>query len=149
VGTGRSGAMTDYALNTWLNGSLNNAGVVNDGAGGLQTQPNSKSKFANITDGTSNTLFIGSKQVITDQYELPGGGYDETLFQVNGGVNRNGRQVIKDNPTSIASRNWGSPFDACPMGMADGSVRMIRYGLDIDTIGLRRPDDGIVNKEEL
>src|SRR5262245_39681357 len=32
VGSGQSGAATDYALNAWINGSLNSAGAVTDGA---------------------------------------------------------------------------------------------------------------------
>jgi prepilin-type N-terminal cleavage/methylation domain-containing protein len=149
VGTGSSGAATDYALNTWVNGSLDVTGAVNDGAGGLQRQPNTKKKLNTISDGTSNTLFIGSKKVVTNQYQLPGGGYDESLFHVNGGTNRNGRQVVKDIPTGTPNRDWGSVFDSCPMGMADGSVRMVRFGIDIDAIGLRRPDDGIVPQSEM
>jgi prepilin-type N-terminal cleavage/methylation domain-containing protein len=147
ITSGKSGAATDYALNAWLNGSLSLSGttyVANDGAGGLKGQPNMKKTLANITDGTSNTLLIGEKKLIPNQYQLPGGGYDESLFVVNGGANRNGKQVVRDNPLATPSRDWGSPFTACPMGMCDGSVRMVRFGIDVDAIGLRRPDDGIV-----
>jgi len=146
VGTGQNGAATDYALNTWLNGSLDSTGAVVDGAGGLKAQPNRKRSLGNIPDGTSNTLMVGEKMLNPNQYQAPGGSYDESLFQVNGGTNRNGRQVFKDDVNNATSRNWGSPFEACPMCMCDGSVQMVRYGIDIDAIGLRRPDDGIVTQ---
>jgi prepilin-type N-terminal cleavage/methylation domain-containing protein len=148
VGSGQSGATTDYALNTWINGSLDSAGAVVDGAGGLKGQPDKKTTLSKITDGTSNTLLIGQKKLIPNQYQQPGGGYDESLFVVNGGANRNGKQVVKDNPSAAASRDWGSPFEACPMGMADGSVRMVQFGIDVDAVGLRRPDDGIVPRAD-
>jgi prepilin-type N-terminal cleavage/methylation domain-containing protein len=146
VGTLANGAATDYALNAWVNGSLDSTGTENDGAGGLQRQPNRKKTLVGIADGTSNTLLVGSKKVVPNQYPLPGGGYDESLFHVNGGTNRNGPQVSKDTPGASPNRDWGSPFDACPMGLADGSVRLVSFGLNIDTIGLRRPNDGIVTK---
>jgi prepilin-type N-terminal cleavage/methylation domain-containing protein len=151
VGTNQSGATTDYALNAWLNGSLaltNGSYVSNDGAGGLKSQPNMKKTLAGISDGTSNTLLIGEKKLIPNQYQQPGGGYDESLFLVNGGAIRNGKQVVKDNPSASPSRDWGSPFPACPMCMCDGSVRPVKFGIDIDAIGLRRPDDGIVPQAE-
>jgi prepilin-type N-terminal cleavage/methylation domain-containing protein len=144
VPSGASGATTDYALNTWLNGSLDGNGVVTDGAGGLKTQPNMKKKLVAISDGTSNTLLVGSKKLNTNQYQQPGGGYDESLFISNGGVNRNGRSIVKDDPNATPSRDWGSSFESCPMSMADGSVRMVPFGIDLQTIGLRQPDDGIV-----
>ena len=118
ITSGKSGAATDYALNAWLNGSLSLSGttyVANDGAGGLKGQPNMKKTFTTITDGTTNTLLIGEKKLIPNQYQQPGGGYDESMFVVNGGANRNGRQVVRDNPMPAPSRDWGSPFAACPM----------------------------------
>jgi hypothetical protein len=148
VSSGKSGATTDYALNAWINGSLakdsNGVYVPNDGAGGLKGQPNMKKTLSKIPDGTSNTLLVGEKKLIPNQYQQPGGGYDESLFVVNGGANRNGRQVVRDNPLATASRDWGSPFETWPMCLGDGSVRMVRFGIDIDALGLRRPDDGIV-----
>jgi prepilin-type N-terminal cleavage/methylation domain-containing protein len=147
VTSGSSGAATDYALNAWLNGSLSQTNGVwgaNDGAGGLKGQPNKKVTLANIPDGTSNTLMVGEKMLNPNQYEQPGGGYDESLFVVNGGAVRNGSSVFKDDVNNTTSRNWGSPFEACPMCLCDGSIQMVKFGINIDAIGLRRPDDGIV-----
>ena len=150
VANGQSGATTDYALNTWLNGSLAlnaTTGLYegNEGAGGLMAQPNMKKKLVGISDGTSNTVIVGSKKVVIPQYQQPGGSYDESLFRANGGTNRNGRVVVKDAPDLVlSSRDWGSPFESCPMAMADGSVRMVPFGINLQTIGLRDPDDGVV-----
>jgi len=30
------------------------------------------------------------------------------------------------------------------MCLCDGSIQMVKFGINIDAIGLRRPDDGIV-----
>jgi prepilin-type N-terminal cleavage/methylation domain-containing protein len=147
VTSGSAGAATDYALNTWINGSLgqsNGAWVAIEGAGGLKGQPNKKTTLVGIPDGTSNTLLVGEKMLNPNQYEQPGGGYDESLFVVNGGANRNGSSVFKDDINNTTSRNWGSPFEACPMCLCDGSIQMVKFGINIDAIGLRRPDDGIV-----
>jgi hypothetical protein len=105
-----------------------------------------------ITDGTSNTLLIAEKALATWQYAGSGGSYDETLFSVNGGTNRNGSSVIKDitnaSPTT-SGRQWGSPFDVWPFGLCDGSVRTLSYGIDIgeNGLGLRKPNDGVVPKQ--
>src|SRR5262245_13942949 len=144
-----TGAMTDYALNTWLNGSLNGTTLVaDDGAGGLKGQPNMKRNLVGIPDGSSNTLLVGEKLVMVWQYQIGGIGYDEAVFFVNGGANRNGTNVAKDpvvDENTGTSRNWGSPFTAgCPMCVCDGSVRIIPFGVNLDGIGLRKPDDGVV-----
>ncbi len=147
VPSGSAGAATDYALNAWLNGSLaqtNGVWTANEGAGGLKAQPNQKTTLAGIPDGTSNTLMVGEKMLNPNQYDMPGGSYDESLFVVNGGANRNGKSVFKDDVNNTTSRNWGSPFEACPMCLCDGSIQMVKFGIDIDAIGLRRPNDGIV-----
>jgi prepilin-type N-terminal cleavage/methylation domain-containing protein len=140
-----AGQVTDYALNAWINGS--NGG--NTGAGGLKNQPNMMMTLSKITDGTSNTLLIGEKSLDPLQYQFPCSGYDESLFSVNGGANRNGNAVFQDSPAHTPTHQWGSPFPSCPMGIADGSVRMIPYGIDISKGGLLLPNDGLVLQADL
>jgi hypothetical protein len=87
---------------------------------------------------------VGEKMLNPNQYDMPGGAYDESVFVVNGGANRNGSSVFKDDVNNTTSRNWGSPFEACPMCLCDGSIQMVKFGINIDAIGLRRPNDGII-----
>jgi prepilin-type N-terminal cleavage/methylation domain-containing protein len=153
IGAGQSGAATDYALNAWLNGSLSlDSGTSTwqptDGAGGLKAQPNMRVTLSGISDGTSNTLFVGQKMLNPNEYARPGGSYDESLFLVNGGAIRNGSSVFKDNVDSVTSRNWGSPFEACPICLCDGSVRTVRFGTNLSAIGLLKPNDGIVTPSD-
>jgi hypothetical protein len=147
VSRNANGACTDYALNTWLNNSNNG----NDGAGGLQSQENIKRTLGTIPDGTSNTLLLGEKSLSVWQYPVSGGSYDEGLFFVNGGANRNGSSILRDitNPAPTTSgRQWGSPFEIWPLCLCDGSVRAMQFGVNIGEsgIGLRKPDDGIVTR---
>jgi prepilin-type N-terminal cleavage/methylation domain-containing protein len=154
-GVRANGAVTDYALNAWINGSLDSTGNTNTGAGGLKEQKNMKKRVNTLPDGSSNTLLVGEKRIYVEQYQLGGGSYDEPIFFSNGGVNRNDGTCAKDNPflgfTLTSIRNWGSPFDACPMSMCDGSVRLIKYGTSLDTggLGLLKPDDNVVPLDEL
>jgi len=166
AGPGDSGPTSDYAMNAWVNAFFSDsASPPNELSAPVPPSRspspqisfrcrNKKKRLETISDGTSNTLLIGSKLVLVGQYQMPGGGYDEPISSANGGVNRVGENVKRDDPQLLTLNpinDWGSPFESCPMGMADGSVRMIRFGINIDCgnpigtgIGIQRPDDGVV-----
>ncbi len=83
-----------------------------------------------ITDGTSNTIFIGEKSVDPDRYTSDGGNWDEpAYFGQWGGCERGGTLILQDTPGVNYQDNWGSPYDAgCPFAMYDGSVRTVPFG---------------------
>ena len=87
-----------------------------------------------ITDGTSNTIFIGEKSVSSNSYNASTvNNWDDPAFQNMGGEIRAGSIIQRDAPSLAAN---GGPFSApfssgAPFGMYDGSVRFIPY----DTTG--------------
>jgi len=83
-----------------------------------------------ITDGTSNTIFVGEKSVDPNMYTSDGGNWDEPAFAgAWGGCERGGTGILLDTPGVSYPDNWGSPYaGGCPFSMCDGSVRTIIYG---------------------
>jgi prepilin-type N-terminal cleavage/methylation domain-containing protein len=120
-------AVTDYAINALPFGGGTN--------GSLPT----RLTLVAITDGTSNTLFIGEKALDPTLYTSNGGFWDEPAFTgFYGGTQRNGTGVYRDAPgvnyatyTWPLVGNWGSPYSGgCPFVLYDGSVRLIPHGFD-------------------
>jgi prepilin-type N-terminal cleavage/methylation domain-containing protein len=120
----------------------------------------SELRIAEITDGTSNTYFIGEKYLRTQSY---GGsplkddqntydtGDNETIFT---GFNRDYQRSSveppqQDRPGLVRDYIWGSAHSAVfNMSMCDGSVRSISYDIDPDVhlyYGIR--NDGQVVKK--
>jgi prepilin-type N-terminal cleavage/methylation domain-containing protein/prepilin-type processing-associated H-X9-DG protein len=97
--------------------------------------------FSQITDGASNTILLGEKCMDPGYYNVGGWNWDEPIFASAGGTSRGGTQVIQDrreNPPQFYgyfANMWGS---AHPSGaqflMFDGSVRLIRYGVNQNTL---------------
>ena len=121
-------ARTDYALNSYpFNGRVL-TNVAGSGTGFTKTTLT----LVGITDGTSNTIFVGEKSLATNNYtaNANAGNWDDPAFQAYGGEARNGLTVQKDAP-NLASNGgpfWGSAFSSgAPFGMYDGSVRIINY----------------------
>jgi hypothetical protein len=104
-----------------------------------------KLRMANITDGTSNTLFWGEKHI--RKQSLRGKGEDRSIF---GGQNNSNRRVagIQQNatanvwalqpPTSsteVSNRCFGGVHPGvCVFVMGDGSVRKLNLNINIDTL---------------
>jgi prepilin-type N-terminal cleavage/methylation domain-containing protein/prepilin-type processing-associated H-X9-DG protein len=157
------GATTDYAGN-W--------NVIND-RGWDQAPRKATGDFSvqSITDGSSNTILVGTKALKTDQYSPRNGwDWDETIiFGGSGGTCRgafwngltNGLPNAgwdNDRATTVAkdglwdvngyyhSNSWGSPNgNGATFLMADGSVRIIPYSIPRLTMAiLLLPRDGQV-----
>jgi type II secretory pathway pseudopilin PulG len=80
-----TGPVSDYAANAMLIGSgMNTTVITGDGAGDsggwsdLKNMPSFHRKISDVTDGTSNTIMVGSKALNTNWYESRGTG-DVTL----------------------------------------------------------------------
>ena len=150
------GGIGDYAL---CQGTL--PGVKNDNADGafVPADPQflksgsftivesfrPKLRLANITDGTSNTLFCGEKHIRPNS--MRGKNEDRSIF---GGQNNSNRRVagIQQNATAnhwvlqppkgdgtLANRCFGGPHPGvCLFVMGDGSIRKLSLTIDIKTL---------------
>ncbi len=136
-GNGR--ARTDYAINAYpFNGNK-----TSNSAGGWSGPTKTQLTLLSISDGTSNTIFCGTKSLATNVYNNAVGNWDDGAFQCNGGEARLGIYVLKDAPSSanLMGSNggpfWGAPYSGgAPLGMYDGSVRMQQYD---STVGYALP----------
>lgn len=140
VGWWGCGAMTDFALNSNLNFAYGSLATTAPFWQQAQWQPNMKVGAAKIPDGLSKTILLGEKYVSVQAYNFPNSGYDETVFQANGGANRMGWFVLKDG-SGGTDINFGSPFEACPFVMCDGAVKAIEVGINVSSLGLLGPQD--------
>jgi len=103
-------------------------------------------RLANITDGTSNTLFFGEKHIRPQS--LRGKNEDRSVF---GGQNNSNRRVagIQQNNTAnvrplrppndqdgaFANQSFGGPHPGvCVFVMGDGSVRKLSLNINIQTL---------------
>ena len=121
-------ARTDYALNAYPF----NGGVLTNVAGNATGLTKTSLTLVGISDGTSNTIFVGEKSVATNNYSANtnAGDWDDPVFQVYGGEARNGLTIQRDAP-NLASNGgpfWVSAFSSgAPFVMYDGSVRLITF----------------------
>jgi prepilin-type N-terminal cleavage/methylation domain-containing protein len=118
------GPHTDYALNTYT--FWNHTTFIT---------------MAMLTDanGTSNIVLAGEKSMDPGLYGNTGSAnWDEDIYTADyGGTGRGhgatpGKNgcLIEQDAAGDSGNNWGSPFDGgSPFVMADGSVRLISYGL--------------------
>jgi len=133
---------TDYAANRGVSPT------------GLTTAPKS---FADITDGTSNTLLVGEKAMDPSAYNTGTWWYDEPAMVGGvGGTSRQGRRLFQDqiqpDPATTAgfftldSGTWGSAHPGIVQFVfCDGSVRGLKLTLTVTEMEwLLSPNDGHV-----
>ena len=131
--------------------------------------PNSKTTVAGVTDGLSNTIFVGEKAMSPKAYEAGVWYWDEPV--VMGGTGGTGRcgdglypdSRLNDFPELASGPGWseppnrscgggncGSPGSAGPQFLfGDGSVRLVKYATPSNVFrNMIKPDDGeIINFE--
>lgn len=141
---GTAAARTDYAINGGpadtleVVGDENRIAVVRDGVWrlGLLT------KLSNMTDGLSNTYFIGEKAMDSDKYtdgsdfgdRAPAMGWVDHNTGANASVRFAARPPARDSKGScLACHDFGSAHATnWNAALADGSVRSIGYSMDLD-----------------
>jgi prepilin-type N-terminal cleavage/methylation domain-containing protein len=118
-GGGWSWGKTDYAANTF---------VVPDRPICLRQ--------ANITDGASNTLLLGEKSLDPKNYVNGTWFWDEPFFiGGSGGTWRSGTAIYRDAAGVLFPYNWGAAhLSGAQFALADGSVRLIAFGTNRNTV---------------
>lgn len=88
------------------------------------------SRYADILDGSANTILIGEKLMDPDRYDSGAWFWDEP-FLLGGSyaTSRSGEDVLPDRSGIYYKNNWGSAHtDSANFGFADGSVRPLKFG---------------------
>jgi len=147
------GPWTDYFINVLLNDYSSAALTASYG------NFNTKRTMVGVTDGTSNTVFVGHgaidnttgyTTIVSNQTGLIlDGGSSGTgrLWDLTQSVltsDKNNPQGATGSPPTYAKLNWGGPFtQGALMGMGDGTVRMFNYTSYIGTfVNLLTPTGG-------
>jgi prepilin-type N-terminal cleavage/methylation domain-containing protein len=153
--TSQAGSVTDYAINPRLNCPNFPPANLNE-----NNQPDANHGFPFITDGTSHTMMIGEKALMTSQYrDNIINQFDETLWKGGAGGTARGRNtttfntgqpapaIVQDSPTVTHGNRWGGPHPGnCLFLICDGSVRGVKYG--VDPLPMMLPnDDQLLNTE--
>jgi prepilin-type N-terminal cleavage/methylation domain-containing protein len=146
------GGVADYAANCGTQDGANDYydGVFSGITYTLATAANGpfwykgkQIRFSMITDGLSNTIFLGEKHVAVSQLNGEGSIYngDHGSSFKKAGV---GNPIIRDPQKLDNMSRFGSWHPGvCQFVFGDGSVRSIRNTLDLTTLGyLARRDDG-------
>jgi len=131
IGGRTLGPMTDYAINTEVNGHTCCYGT------------NRKRQIQSIPDGSSNTILVGHKYVRLDMYTYDqGDNWDEVVTIGNGGAARSG-YTLRPDGTAGPDNWWGGPFPGAALFLlGDGAARGISYQVNGTTFQyLIRPDD--------
>jgi uncharacterized Zn finger protein (UPF0148 family) len=127
-----SGAWTDYFYNNYLNDSINASRPDN---------PDNKRTMVGITDGTSNTIFVGHGSIPTNQYAFSAGvPFSSNIFLggTTGTMRSGGNTPLGANPLGVSLQRdffaqpgvgaWGGPFpQGGLMAMGDATVHMFPY----------------------
>ena len=119
---------------------------------------------ATVTDGLSNTIFVGEKAMAARAMSAAVWYWDEPyVMGGTGGTGRCGDELYQDaqlnafperasgagwteGTESCGGGNWGTPSPGGPQFLfGDGSVRMVRFSTPPPTVRLLiRPADGLV-----
>jgi prepilin-type N-terminal cleavage/methylation domain-containing protein len=104
-------------------------------------------RMANLTDGASNTLLVGEKAMDPKNYVTGTWYWDEAFFVGgSGGTSRSGTAILHDANGILFPYNWGAAHPAgAQFALADGSVRLIAFGTNRNTVAaLMTPAGGEV-----
>jgi predicted Zn finger-like uncharacterized protein len=124
------GAWSDYFINNYLN---------NPASAGRADNADVKRTMVGVTDGTSNTVFVGQGNVSTSQYSLSagvtmssnvfnGGTFGTARAGESGEKSPRGVILMRDRDMPAGNGNWGGPYpQGAMMGMGDCTVRTFRY----------------------
>ena len=147
------GAWTDYFYNNYIN---------NDMQAEKTSSADKQRRLTDITDGTSNTVWMGHGNIRISQYASNA---DVTLSSniFKGGTSgtaRAGKNTTKDQPgnpggvtlardsdKAPALGSWGGPFaGGAIMGFADGSVQFISYSVQDFSAYLTPAGGEVINR---
>ena len=149
-----TGPWTDYFINVVVN-----TGTAGEGVGAAcPAMADSKRNLTSISDGTSNTVFVGDGQLATGDYSAStaladfsspiwtggtygtcrGGPFATLTTNANGTSNATAVLAKDPNAASLgaAPNAWGGPFsEGALMGMGDGTVRLFPYSMQATAFG--------------
>ncbi|MBM3996355.1 MAG: DUF1559 domain-containing protein [Planctomycetes bacterium] len=129
---------TDQADGAMILAAYNSA--TNPAGGWFITKFYSRTRFANITDGLSNTLLVGEKHVRLGTWGTTTG--DGSIYNGDPGNQNAGRVAGASYPlarsrTDSYNLQFGSYHDGiCQFVLCDGSVRSIDNSINGTTLGL-------------
>jgi prepilin-type N-terminal cleavage/methylation domain-containing protein len=137
-----TGAWTDYGINCLVNNPSSTATQFD--------QPNNKRTMVGITDGTSNTIFVGHMTVDTPYVGSVVGSSttsqsDLIVFAGRSGTGRilGTNQSDKTASGTAGQLTWGGPFSqGALIGLGDGTVRLFPYATNASLSGFQTPTGG-------